>query len=128
MSLSHLFPATGLYPQTVDRIAEVERGDSIFTWFWEEFGFVDRKHLVTREVYDDGSAVIDGCLQSIRGRVEGRLRYVTAYNFVIAASGAPILRMEYDEKLTGHLDAMLKGEDRLSIIAREVLSLPAERW
>ena len=121
-------PETGLYPQTADRITEVERGDGDFTRYWEEFGLVDGKHLVTRAVYDDGSAVIDGRLQSIRERAECRSRHVTPYNFVIAASGAPILSMKYDEKLEGHLDAMLKGEDRLSIIAHEVLRLPAGRW
>jgi len=134
-SYKHLFvyvevaplPETGLYPQTADRIAEVERGGGAFTWYWEEFGLVDGQHLVTRAVYDDGSAVIDGRLQSIRGHVEGRLRYVTPYNFVIAAGDAPILLTEYDDKLDRHLDAMLKGEDRLSIIAQEVLKLPAGR-
>jgi hypothetical protein len=121
-------PETGLYPHTADRIAEVERGDGDYTWYWEEFGLVDGKHLVTRAVYDDGSAVIDGRLQSIQGRAECRSRHVTPYNFVIAAGGAPILSMNYDEKLEGHLDAMLKGEDRLSIIVQEALTLPAGRW
>jgi len=106
----------------------VERGEGDYTWYWEEFGLVDGKHLVTRAVYDDGSAVIDGRLQSLQGRVEGRSRYVTSYNFVIAAGGAPLLSMNYDENLQGHLDAMLKGEDRLLIIARETRRLPAGRW
>jgi nucleoside phosphorylase len=121
-------PATGLYPHTADQIAEVERGDGDYTWYWEEFGLIDGKHLVTRAVYDDNAAVIDGRLQSIRGRAECRSRHVTPYNFVIAAGGAPILAMEYDEKLERHLDAMLKGQDRLSIIAQEVLRLPAGQW
>jgi hypothetical protein len=119
---------TGLYSHTADRIAEVKAGTGNFKWYWEEFGIVDGKHLVTRSVYDDGSAVIDGHLQSIQGRVKGRSRHVTPYNFIIAAAGAPILSMDYDEKLEGHLDAMLKGEDRLSIIAQEVLRVPSGRW
>ena len=135
-SYKHLFvyvevaplPETGLYSQTADRIAEVGRGCGDFTWYWEEFGLVDGKHLVTRDVYDDGSAVIDGCLQSILGRAECRSRHVTPYNFVIAAGGAPILSMEYDENFEVHLDAMLNGEDRIPIIAHEVLTLPAGRW
>jgi nucleoside phosphorylase len=119
---------TGLYAQAADRIAEVERGEGPFTWYWEEYGVVDGKHLVTRSVYDDGSAVIEGHLQSIEGRAKFRSRHVTPYNFVIAAANAPILQMGYDETLGSHLDAMLKGEDRLRTMAQEILRLPTGRW
>ncbi|WP_417673905.1 hypothetical protein [Roseibium sp.] len=116
-------PPIGLYEWTSERIAEVAAGEGLFAYYWEEYGLVDGVHLVTRAEADDGSAMIDGELQSLRGRLETRSRYVTKYNFVIAAGGAPIMNSSYDYTLEGHLNAMLKGEDRLPIIAEESLRL-----
>lgn len=116
-------PPIGIYERTPDRIAEVEDGDSPFGYYWEEYGLVDGVHLVTRAEADDGSAMIEGELQSLQGRLEMRSRYVTKYNFIIAAGGAPIMNSSYDYALEGHLNAMLKGEDRLSMIAEESLRL-----
>lgn len=112
-------PSIGLYENTVKRIEEAKRGEGTFPFYWEEYGIVDGRHLVTRSEYDDGSAVIGGKLQSIAGRSEIRLRYVITYNFLIAAGGAPAFNSAYDERLEEHLNAMLKGEDRLSQIASE---------
>lgn len=112
-------PPIGIYKRTPERIAEVAAGDSPFGYYWEEYGLVDGVHLVTRAEADDGSAMIDGKLQSLQGRLEIRARYVTKYNFIIAAGGAPLMNSSYDYTLEGHLNAMLKGEDRLPIIAEE---------
>jgi hypothetical protein len=119
---------TGLYKRTAERIEETTQGKSPFPYYWEEYGLVDGTHLVTREEADDGSAMIQGKLQSLRGRLEVRVRYVTKYNFVIAAGGAPLLVSSYDRKLEAHLNAMLKGEDRLSEIAKESMRLSAGRF
>ncbi|MEI8701881.1 nucleotidyltransferase domain-containing protein [Mesorhizobium sp. ISC15] len=119
---------TGLYPRTQENIAEVERGDGFFPYYWEEYGIVDGKHFVTRAVYDDGSAFIDGELQSLRGRAELRSRYVTTYNFLVAASGSPLFDSSYDQQLEDHLNAMLRGEDRLDAIARDGRQLPTGRF
>jgi predicted nucleotidyltransferase len=121
-------PPTGLYKATGERIAEVERGEGPFSYYWEEFGIVDGNHLVTRSMYDDGAALIDEELQDIHGRSELRSRYVTPYNFVIAAGGSPILDMAYDQRLEDYLDAMLKGADHLSDIAADARKLPAGRY
>ena len=89
---------------------------------------VDETHLISRAELDDGSAIIDGKLQTISDRAELRLRYVTPYNFVIAATGSPLLNPDYDRRLEDHLNAMLKGEERLPVMAQEVLRLPAGRY
>jgi hypothetical protein len=119
---------TGLYSSTTQSIDAVARGDSPFPFYWEEYGIVDGATLVTRAAFDDGHAMIDGELQSLRGRVEFRARYVTLYNFVIAAAGAPILQMQYDDQLEEHLNAMLRGEDRLSQIADDAKRLPTGHY
>ena len=104
------------------------QGKSPFPYYWEEYGLVDGMHLVTHEEADDGSAMIQDKLQSLLGRLEIRARYVTKYNFVIAARGAPLLVSSYDRKLEAHLNAMLKGEDRLSDIANESMRLSTGRF
>lgn len=116
-------PPIGIYKRTPDRIAEVAIDEGPFGYYWEEYGLVDGTYPVTRAEADDGSAIIDGELQSLQGRLEMRGRYVTKYNFIIAAGGAPLMNSSYDYTLEGHLNAMLKGEDRLSIIAEESLRL-----
>ncbi|QEE47589.1 nucleotidyltransferase domain-containing protein [Rhizobium sp. WL3] len=121
-------PAIGIYERTPDRIAEVAAGNGPFSYYSEEYGLVDGVHLVTRAEADDGSAVIEGELQSILGRSEIRGRYVTKYNFIIAAAGAPIMDTTYDYTLEGHLNALLKGEDRLPVIVQETMRLYTGRF
>lgn len=118
----------GIYDTTAQRIAEVENGDSAFPYYWEEYGVVDGTHLISRAELDDGSAIIDGKLQTVSDRAELRGRYVTPYNFVIAATGSPLLNPDYDRRLEDHLNAMLKGEERLPDMVQEVLRLPAGRY
>jgi len=117
-------PPTGIYKHTPERIAETERGDSPFPYYLEEYAIVDGEHLVSRSVYDDGTALIGGELQSIASRSELRSRFVTSYNFIIAAGGAPIFDSSYDRQLEEHLNAMLKGENRLDMIASDGTRLP----
>lgn len=121
-------PPTGIYQHTEARIAELARGEGPFPYYWEEYGVVDAEHLITRSELDDGSAVIDGKLQSISNRVSYRGRYVTDYNCIIAGGGAPIMDSSYDEQLESHLNAMLKGEDRLGAIAEEANRLSTGRF
>lgn len=121
-------PPIGIYERTPERIAEVAAGESLFPYYWEEYGLVDGIHPVTRAEADDGSAVIEGKLQSLRGRLEVRSRYVTKYNFIIAAGGAPVMDSSYDYELEEHLNAMLKGEDRLPAIVEESRRLYTGRF
>jgi hypothetical protein len=78
-------PPTGLYEHTEARITEELRGKGEFGYYWEEYGLADGVHPINRAELDDGAAVINGVLQDIRGRNVLRVRYVTPYNFVIAA-------------------------------------------
>lgn len=53
----------GIYSQTADRIAEESSGEGHFGYYWEEYGLVDGKHVITRSQYDDGAAEIEGSLK-----------------------------------------------------------------
>lgn len=52
----------------------------------------------------------------------------SAEPLVIAAGGAPIMSSSYDYTLESHLNAMLKGEDRLPIIPEQSLRLYTGRF
>lgn len=121
-------PPIGIYEHTEGRIAEIAENQGPFPYYWEEYGIVDGEHLITRGELDDGSAVIEGKLQSVTGRVSYRGRYVTDYNCIICGGGAPIMDRSYDERLAHHLNAMLRGEDRLEEMAKEVVHLPTGRF
>ena len=121
-------PPIGVYEHTEARIAEIAEDQSPFPYYWEEYGIVDGKHLITRGELDDGAAVIDGKLQSVAGRVSYRGRFVTDYNRVICGGGAPIMDPRYDSRLEHHLNAMLRGEDHLEEMAKEVTRLPTGRF
>jgi predicted nucleotidyltransferase len=121
-------PPTGIYEHTTDRLAEVARNEGPFPYYWEEYGVVDGEHLITRGELDDGAAVIGGKLQSIANRTSYRSRYVTDYNRIIAGGGAPIMNQDYDQRLESHLNAMLKGDDRLAEIIKEGNRLQTGRF
>ncbi len=121
-------PPVGIYKHTEGRIAEITQGQDSIPYYWEEYGVVDGLHLITRGELDDGSAVIDGKLQSVAGRVSLRSRYVTDYNCIICGGGAPIMDRSYDDHLEGHLNAMLRGDDRLKEISGEVRRLPTRHF
>ena len=117
-------PPMGIYEHTKDRVAEIAQGQGPFPYYWEEYGVVDGKHIITRGEFDDGAAVIEGKLQPVAGRVLLRSRYVTDYNCIICGGGAPIMDRSYEGRLERHLNAMLRGDDRLEEMARDVTRLP----
>lgn len=107
-------PATGLYKTNLSQAV------AHFGYSWEEYGIVDGKHLITRKELDDGSAKVDGKLQKITGRSELRIRYLTAYNFVIAAEGSPINDPNFDSVLKNFLDDILKRTAKVEDLAAAV--------
>jgi hypothetical protein len=121
-------PPIGLYDTTAARIAEVERGEHYWSYCWEEYGLLDKTRFIKREEYDDGATVIDGVPVDNEGRAELRVRYVTPYNFIIAAHGSPINNQDFDQHLEQILDEMLHGADRLPHLMDAVMRLPSRAW
>lgn len=112
---------TGLYNASDKSISE---SIAHFGYCDEEYGLLPDGHMVSRAEYDDGAALIEGQLVDIRGKAELRVRYITPYNFVIAAHGSPINNGRFDFRLKELLNAMLRGEDSLDNLVNEVLRLP----
>lgn len=113
-------PPTGLYKSTEEQIRRVKQGISDESYYWEEFGIVDGKHLITRDAVDDGFAYIEGTEVELKGRCEVRCRYVTAYNFIITSAASPLVKPSYDLQLEDHMDAMLRKEKRLRQLIADV--------
>ncbi|MFA5404806.1 MAG: hypothetical protein WC358_07730, partial [Ignavibacteria bacterium] len=53
----------------------------------EEYAIFDGK-IIKREEFDDGSAEINGEVIDIAGKAELRMRYLSPYNFIIAAKAS----------------------------------------
>ncbi len=121
-------PPTGVDPRAQEWIAQVQRGEGNWNYHWEEYGIVDGRHLVTRGEWDDGAAKIEGKLQDIRGRGALRLRYLTRYNFVIAANGSPINNPDFDDALEQLLDGILSGASSVEDLAGVASRLPRRRY
>ncbi len=72
----------------------------------------------------DGAAHIGNELVDIRGRTKLRVRYLTSYNFVIAAHGSPINNTGFDARLKEYMNRMLQGEHMLEAMLKDVVQLP----
>ena len=63
---------------------DIERNIKQYGYCREEYGFYKDKIAISREEYDDGSAVINGKVTDTKGS-KLRVRYLSSYNFIIAA-------------------------------------------
>lgn len=114
---------TGLYPERLAKSKEYIKESG---YDYEEYGIFAGRHLLTRGEYDDGHKMINGDLVSTAGNSELRIRYVSPYNFIIAANGSPINNPEFDEYLEKSLNKALLGdaEDIVEQISSAVNKLP----
>lgn len=64
---------------------------------------------ITRQEYDDGSAMVNGKPMRLHGRAELRLRYLTSYNFILAAKFSPFNCHEFDRTSGEYFKGMLNG-------------------
>jgi hypothetical protein len=112
---------TGLY--NIDINSDIE--------YWgysrEEYGLFEGKPI-SRAEYDDGAAVIDGKPVDLHGKAELRVRYLTPYNFIIAAQNAPINNGGYDKRRNEVLNEVLTGKLALEHLVDELHKLPKRSY
>jgi hypothetical protein len=89
----------------------------------EELGLY-RGRYITRAEYDDGAAEIDGKPVDVRGEVRLRKRYLTSFNFLIAAQFSPLNNVKADREITALLNGILRGERTLEDLKSFVCELP----
>ncbi len=78
----------------------------------EEFGLYKGKPI-TRNEYDDGAAIIKGKVVDIIGATELRVRYLSKYNFIIAAADSPYNSTKFDTISEEYLNGILNGTHTL---------------
>lgn len=100
--------STGFLPtDTSSILAEVAQHG-----FASEPYAVHEGRSIRREFHDDGAAEIDGELVAVEGS-EARIRYLTPYNFLLAAKFSPLNSERFRSESGPMLEAMLRGEDRI---------------
>jgi hypothetical protein len=101
---------TGLYNHTKD---DIQRHIDSFGYSWEEYGLIKNRlgwtTPIRREDYDDGATVIRGEVRNAMD-AELRVRYLSTYNFIIAAKGSPYNSRKFDRASKIYLNGILKGE------------------
>lgn len=101
---------TGLYNHTP---ADIQRHIDTFGYSWEEYGLIKNRFgwttPIRREEYDDGATVIRG---KVRNAMDAdlRVRYLSTYNFIIAAKGSPYNSRKFDRESKEYLNGILRGE------------------
>jgi hypothetical protein len=114
---------TGLYDADLDRLEERVK---VSGYAAEEYGLYAGSHLFSRSEYDDGGTYIDGRYVDTTGNSSLRVRYLTPYNFVLAAQDSPINNVEFDKVLVGYMNRALNENAKLVIdeLSHEVAQLP----
>lgn len=101
---------TGLYNHSVE---DIQRHIDTFGYSWEEYGLIKNRFgwttPIRREDYDDGATVIRGEVRNAMG-ADLRIRYLSTYNFIIAAKGSPYNSRRFDQESEEYLNGILKGE------------------
>ncbi len=101
---------TGLYNLTEE---DIQRHIDKFGYSREEYGLIKNKlgwkTPIRRENHDDGATVIKGKVRDIKN-AELRVRYISQYNFIIAAKGSPYNSRKFDRNSENYLNGILKGE------------------
>ncbi len=101
---------TGLYNLKDE---DIQRHIETFGYSWEEYGLIKNwlgwKTLIRREDYDDGATVIRGKVKDALN-AELRVRYLSKYNFIIAAKGSPYNSNKFNQNSKDYLNKVLRNE------------------
>lgn len=84
-----------------------------FGYGWEEYGLIKFlrfwKKPIRREYYYDGATIIRGKVVDLKN-AEFRIRYITDYNFIIAAKGSPYNSIKFERESKRYFDGLLTGK------------------
>jgi hypothetical protein len=112
----------GIYEHRETKIQEDVEG---YGFSREEYAVFDSRPI-TREEFDDGSAVIAGAVVRTQG-AELRSRYLSPYNFIIAAKFSPYNSRAFDGIGRTSFNGILEGSERLEDLLRLMRDLPRHR-
>jgi len=109
----------GLYVITDQDITE---GSSLHGFYVEEYALFNNKPIKRTE-YDDGAAVFNNKVVKVHG-AELRRRFLTKYNFIIAAANSPYNSKAFDRISQKYFNGILEGACQLEDMLKEMKSLP----
>lgn len=100
---------SGCYPLNMDDINEIRTLNGCYS---EEFAVFKlspftRERLITRQEYDDGAFMSNNRHIYLNGRAQLRVRYLTPYNFIIAAKFSPFNCPNFDRTSGAYFKGML---------------------
>lgn len=102
---------------------EIESMTNSFGYAFEEYGIIEGVN-VTREEFDDGAAEIDGVIVDADGKAELRRRFLTKFNFIIAAKFSPYNSRECDKTSLPIYNKLLKDESKIEDLIQIFENLP----
>lgn len=82
----------------------------------EKIGYLSEEYAIfkgkpiTREQYDDGAIFVRGRSIDVRTKAELRVRYLSTYNFIIAAAHSPFASANFRNESRNHFDDVLSGK------------------
>ena len=101
---------TGLYKLSPESI---QKQIDYFGYSWEEYGILNGlfgwKYFIRREDYDDGATVVRGKVVDA-SKAEIRVRYLSKYNFIIAAKGSPYNSDKFNRESQSYFDGILTNK------------------
>lgn len=92
---------------------DIKRRIDLRGYSWEEYGVIENwigwKTPITREEYDDGARVVNG---KVKDAMDAKLRtrYLSDYNFIIAAKGSPYNSLKFNKYSESYFNRILKNE------------------
>ncbi len=101
---------TGLYSYSQE---DINKHIDSFGYSREEYGLIKNRigwtTPIRREDYDDGATVQGGKVRDALN-AKLRIRYLSKYNFIIAAKGSPYNSRKFERESKEYLNKILKNE------------------
>lgn len=104
-------PPCGKETHSMDTIKEFV---NLSGYYSEEFAVFkptldSPEYIISRQEFDDGAAIINGKILPLGGKAKLRIRYLTPYNFIIAAKDSPYNSKEFELRSGEYLNHIQKG-------------------
>lgn len=105
----------GLYNFTKE---DINRHIETFGYSFEEYALFG-KIPISREHYDDGATIIKGnVVETFDSKL--RVRYLSDYNFIIAAKQSPFNSQKFDKESYNYFNSILRKEQSAEIFIEEL--------
>ena len=115
--------STGLYEMDKSLLKKFKKSDGFMN---EEYAVFKGKKI-DRAEYDDGATIIDGKPVELDMTAEIRIRYITAYNFVICAKFNPMNNHIYDDEIESLLNGMIENKKTIDDFIKYVEKIPRKQ-